>query len=74
MMTDLYIDKCKFQGRDVVGKVPVLLAMLSDSADIDYILDFFEVPPLTVSTMCVFNVKTLAADLLSFTLFPLFLY
>ena len=51
-MTDLYIDKCKFEGRSVVGKIPMLLTLLSE-AEIDYILDFFDVPPLTVSTMCV---------------------
>jgi Bardet-Biedl syndrome 7 protein len=41
MITDLYIDKFKFQGLNVKAKVPSLMSVLEDY-DLDRLLEFFE--------------------------------
>ena len=40
MITDLYIDKYKFKGQNVKGKVPALLEVL-DNYDLQTLIDFF---------------------------------
>ena len=40
MITDLYIDKYKFKGQNVKGKVPTLLEVL-DNYDLQTLIDFF---------------------------------
>ena len=42
MITDLYIDKVKFKGQNVRGKVPALLEIL-DNYDFNTLCQFFEV-------------------------------
>ena len=42
MITDLYIDKFKFKGQNVRGKVPALLEIL-DNYDFNILCQFFEV-------------------------------
>lgn len=41
MITDLYIDKFKFKGHNVKGKVPALLEVL-DNYDLQSLVQFFE--------------------------------
>ncbi|GFO27542.1 Bardet-Biedl syndrome 7 protein homolog, partial [Plakobranchus ocellatus] len=41
MITDLYIDKFKFKGQNVKGKVPALLEVL-DNYDLSSLINFFE--------------------------------
>ena len=40
MITDLFIDKFKFKGQNVKGKVPQLLEVL-DNYELQTLLDFF---------------------------------
>ena len=41
MITDLYIDKFKFKGQNVKGRVPALLEVL-DNYDLQTLVQFFE--------------------------------
>ena len=41
MITDLYIDKFKFKGQNVKGKVPALLEVL-DNYELEGLITFFE--------------------------------
>ena len=43
MITDLFIDKFKFKGQNVKGKVPSLLEVL-DNYDLQSLIDFFQQP------------------------------
>jgi len=41
MITDLYIDKFKFKGQNMKGRVPALLEVL-DNYDLQTLVQFFE--------------------------------
>jgi Bardet-Biedl syndrome 7 protein len=43
MITDLYIDKYKYNGINVKNRVPLLMDIL-DKQDFDALVDFFQAP------------------------------
>ena len=48
MITDLYIDKHKYNGINVKSRVPQLMEVL-DRHDFDLLVDFFQAPTQRVS-------------------------
>ncbi|KAJ9601052.1 hypothetical protein L9F63_000787 [Diploptera punctata] len=57
MITDLYIDRHKFKGVNVKGKVPQLLEIL-DKYDLDNLLNFFEQKSSETSAVQYFKILT----------------